>query len=212
MHDACPLCFAAPLDPYHELAGRRYRHCRACDVVVLDRDQLPTPHEEQAEYALHENDPADPAYRRHLAQLTVPLTEGMATGAEGLDFGCGPGPAISAMLGERGFAVRGYDPIFRPDRAALERRYDFIACTETAEHFHWPGREFDALARLLRPRGRLGLMTQLRTARVDFPAWHYIRERSHVTFYSPETMRWIARRHAWTCRIIGERVVIFARG
>jgi 2-polyprenyl-3-methyl-5-hydroxy-6-metoxy-1,4-benzoquinol methylase len=181
-------------------------------VVVLDRDQLPTPREERAEYALHENDPADPDYRRHLAQLTVPLTEGMAPGAEGLDFGCGPGPAISAMLGERGFPVRDYDPIFRPDRAALERRYDFVACTEAAEHFHLPAREFDAFARLLRPRGRLGLMTQLRTARIDFPAWWYVRERSHVTFYSPDTMRWIARRYEWACRIIGDRVVIFARG
>ena len=211
MHASCPLCFAAPLVHYHEAAGRRYRHCRTCDVVALDRDQLPNRCEERADYALHENDPADPRYRRHLAQLTVPLTEGLAAGAVGLDFGCGPGPTISVMLGELGFSVRDYDPIFRPDRAALEERYDFIACTEAAEHFHRPARAFDLLAGMLRPAGRLGLMTQLRTGRIDFPAWRYLRERSHVTFYSPTTMHWIAARYEWTCRIIGERIVIFAR-
>lgn len=211
MHASCPLCFTAPLDLYHEVAGRRYRKCRVCDVVVLDRDQLPTRREEHAEYTLHENDPSDPGYRRHLAQLTPPLTEGLAPGADGLDFGCGPGPTISVMLGKRGFSVRDYDPIFRPDQSALEQRYDFIACTEAAEHFHWPAREFDLLARLLRPAGRLGLMTQLRTERIDFPAWWYIRERSHVTFYSPRTVQWIATQYEWTCRIVGERVVIFTR-
>jgi len=135
----------------------------------------------------------------------------LALGAEGLDFGCGPGPAISVMLGERGYSVRDYDPIFRPDAAALARRYDFIACTEAAEHFHRPAREFDVMARLLRSGGRLGLMTQLRTAQVNFPAWRYLRERSHVTFYSPRTMAWIGGQYGMDCRILGKRVVIFAR-
>jgi len=57
MNRACLLCLSAPLDLYHEVAGRRYRICRACDVVVLGRDQLPTRREEEAEYALHRNDP-----------------------------------------------------------------------------------------------------------------------------------------------------------
>jgi hypothetical protein len=43
------------------------------------------------------------------------------------------------MLAEAGHAMALYDPFFRPDPAALERDYDFITCTETAEHFHHPG-------------------------------------------------------------------------
>lgn len=212
MTATCPLCLAAGLEEFAEIAPRRYLHCRACDVVVLDPGQLPPPAEERAEYALHRNHPGDPHYRRHLAQLTDPLTAGLPPGAEGLDFGCGPGPAVSAMLTERGFRMADYDPYFRPDRAVLAASYDFIACTEAAEHFHRPAREFALLARLLRPGGRLGVMTRLRTGAVDFGQWWYTRERSHVTFYSPGTMRWIAARHGWSCRLLGDRGAIFGGG
>ena len=52
-----------------------------------------------------------------------------------------------------------YDPLFAPDRGVLQATYDFVTCTETAEHFHDPALEFARLDALLRPGGLLGLMT-----------------------------------------------------
>lgn len=184
--------------------------CRRCALVWLDPAQRPSLDEELTEYRLHNNDPNDPRYRRHLAKLTDPLTQGMFDGAEGLDFGSGPGPAIKPMLEERGFRVTNYDPNFAPDAAAIfERKFDFISCTETAEHFHDPAMEFETFSALIEPGGRIGLMTRLRTDDIDFPNWFYIRENSHVTFYAPDTMQWIAARFRWRVEITLPDVTIF---
>ena len=207
----CPLCHASPLAPFAEVRGRRYVRCGTCAVTVLDPAQLPTPAEERAEYRLHNNDSGDPGYRRFLAQVTEPLLERLPAGAEGLDFGCGPGPAIAAMLGERGIAVRNYDPFFHPDAAALERQYDFVTCTEVAEHFHRPGAAFAQLDGLLRPGGWLGLMTGVLRDDSGFAGWPYIRERSHVTFYRPETLAWIAGRFGWDLEMAGRNVALFRK-
>jgi len=194
----CALCANPHARWFTEVRQRHYHRCARCDLTFLDPRQRPSREEERAEYALHRNDPADPRYRRHLGRLLEPLTAPLPPGAEGLDFGCGPGPAVAAMLRERGLAVANYDPFFHPDPGVLERTYDVVVCTEVAEHFHHPGREFARLARLLRPGGRLGVMTRLLTPEIELAAWYYLRERSHVAFYSPATMAWLAGRFGWT--------------
>ena len=211
-HGRCPLCGTEDaLTPFAEALGRRYLRCAHCRVTILDPAQLPTPEAERAEYGLHHNDPDNPGYRRFLAQMTAPLLERIAPGAEGLDFGCGPGPAIAAMLGERGFPVRNYDPFFHADAGALDRRYDFITCTEVAEHFHNPGAAFERLDGLLRPGGWLGLMTGVLHDDGAFATWSYIRELSHVAFYRPETLAWIAGRFDWTLESVGRTVALFRK-
>ena len=208
MPDLCPLCQEPTAAAFAEVDGRHYHRCRNCDLTFLDPSQRPSAAAERAEYDLHQNEPHDPRYRRHLAKLTEPLLRGVPTGAEGLDFGSGPGPTIAVMLGEQGFRVRNYDPFFAPDRAVLERRYDFITCTETAEHFHEPAREFALFQRLLRPGGPLGIMTVMLTDGIDFQKWWYRGEISHVSFYSPKTFDWLGRHHGWSTTILLPSVVI----
>ncbi len=209
---ACPLCTADAVRAYVSAGGRDYLICEHCALVWLEPAQRPDRDEERAEYLLHENDPSDAGYRRHLAKLTGRMLPHLSPGERGLDFGCGPGPAISVMLGEEGLNVANYDPFFADDRAALLRRYDFVCSTEVVEHFHNPRTSFDQLARLVKPGGVLGLMTRLRTTDIDFAEWFYIRERSHVAFYAPETMQWIARQYGWMLDIHLPDVVIFRDG
>src|SRR5690606_16571280 len=109
-----------------------------------------------------------------------------------LDYGSGPGPALADMLGARGFHVNLYDPFFAPDADALDRRYDFITCTETVEHFFHPADEFERLDGMLRPGGWLGIMTEVYREHVPFAQWRYARDPTHACFYRPETMAWIA--------------------
>ncbi len=204
----CPLCAAPDAKPFATAFARRYFRCPACELTFLDRTLLPSAEEERRECLLHENDPADPGYRRHLAHLLDPLTARLPPGSQGLDYGCGPGPAISTILAERGFRVADWDPLFRPDPAPLARRYDFVTCTEVAEHFHHPAEEFRRLAGLLRPGGVLGLMTSLLLDGIDFPRWGYMRERGHVCFYRPATIDWIAREHGMAAEVIGGNVAV----
>ncbi len=178
-----------------------YWRCQMCEARFLDPGQRPAPAEERAHYRRHENDPRDPRYRAFLSKLTRPLLPKLSPGMRGLDYGCGPGPALAAMLCEAGHDMALFDPLFHPDRRSLERTYDFVTCTEVAEHFHRPADEFDRLDTLLRPGGWLGVMTCFQTDDARFAAWHYRRDPTHVVFYREATFRLIASSRGWTCEI-----------
>jgi len=199
--DSCPVCRAPGPRPFQRVRGAAYWHCPSCRARFLDPRQRPSRSEEHAAYRLHENDADDPGYRRFLSKLVLPLLERLPAGASGLDYGSGPNSALAAMLGEAGHGIALYDPLFRPDRSVLDRRYDFVTCTETAEHFHHPADEFDRLGDLLRPGGLLAVMTCFQTDDARFADWHYRRDPTHVVFYREATLRRIAEQRGWTCDI-----------
>jgi len=128
--------------------------------------------------------------------------------AQGLDYGCGPGPALAMMLREAGHPMQAWDPFFAPDPDALVRRYDFVTCTEVVEHFHSPAAEFARLDALLRPGGWLGITTCLQTEDARFAAWHYRRDPTHVVFYRAVTFEVIAARFGWRCELPEKDVVL----
>lgn len=195
---ACPLCNTPDCTRFAEVEGRRYHRCPDCALTFLDSRQLPGSDDERAIYDLHENAPDDPAYRAFLSRLTVHLLPRLRPGARGLDYGCGPGPALARLCEEQGFSMRIYDPFFSPGTAALDECYDFVTCTEAVEHFHRPGIEFARLAALLKPGGYLGIMTSWLADDAKFHRWHYRRDPTHVCFYKPETFAAIAERHGWS--------------
>lgn len=197
----CIVCGAGPVGLFATIDGLRYHRCTLCQATFLDPGQRLCRADEHRRYRLHENDPADPGYRRFLARLGTPLVERLQPGSSGLDYGCGPEPVLAGMLAEAGHRVRVYDPLFFPDRAPLADSYDFITCTEVLEHCHRPAREFARFDRLLRPGGWLGLMTCFQTEDHRFAHWHYRRDRTHVVFYRAATLRHLARSLGWRCEI-----------
>ncbi len=174
-------------------------------------EDRPTAAQERARYDTHENDPADSGYRAFLARLANPLVERLPPGARGLDYGSGPGPTLSVMLQERGFPTTIYDPFYAPETAVLRERYDFITCSETAEHFFRPSREFQRFDRILRSGGWLGLMTERLDEGVALEEWHYARDPTHVCFYRRRTIEWIAREYGWSPEFPHRNVVLFQK-
>lgn len=207
----CPLCGDTAAEPFVRWRDRDYLRCRHCQLIWLTPEQRPSAAAEREHYTTHENDQRDQGYRRFLARLTEHLIPQLSANASGLDYGCGPGPALAAMLREAGFTMQVWDPLFAPDPTPLQQQYDFITCTETAEHFHHPKTEFERLNTLLRPGGLLGLMTSFPPPAEDFPGWHYVRDPTHVCFYSPETLKWIAERYGWEMQIPVKNVAIFRK-
>jgi SAM-dependent methyltransferase len=204
----CPVCLS-PLARHFECIDEKvYWRCRNCRATFVDARHLPEQAVELSHYRLHHNDPDDPAYLRFLGRLAGPLLERLGPGSDGLDYGCGPGPALARTLTEAGHRVKLYDPFFRPDISALRRSYDFITCTEVAEHFHRPAAEFEAFNRLLRPGGWLGVMTCFQTDDERFKDWHYRRDPTHVVFYREETIRHLAAHFAWDCEIPAPNVTL----
>lgn len=189
---ACPLCRCTETRLLLSETARSYFRCPDCACAFMDPSHRLPRSREHAYYRLHRNDPADERYRSFVAPLAEALTARLVPGDSGLDFGSGDGSALAAMLRERGCLVREYDPLFRPDPAALRGPYRFIACCEVAEHLHQPMSVFRELAGRLAPGGWLGVMTALLDGRVDFRRWHYRRDPTHVVFYSLDSFRWLA--------------------
>jgi cyclopropane fatty-acyl-phospholipid synthase-like methyltransferase len=164
---------------------------------------------EQARYDQHQNDPDDPGYRRFLAKLADPLLARIAPGATGLDFGSGPGPTLGPMLREAGMRVFLYDIFYAPDPAVWTRRYDFITASEVIEHLAHPRTELDRLFSALVPGGTLAVMTRWVEARDPFVRSRYIRDPTHLCFYSPTTCRWIARHWGVALELPAPDVALF---
>lgn len=189
---ACPLCDDEGKPLFKTEEGREYVTCSRCGLVWMTPEGRLSLDDEKAHYDTHENSPEDLRYRRFLDQLWQPLKSRLNPNASGLDYGSGPGPTLHLMAREDGFDCEPFDPFFAPDWHRLEQPYDFITCSETAEHFHRPREQFKQLHTMLNPGGWLGLMTQRLSGIDEFPSWFYHRDPTHVCFYQDGTFKWIA--------------------
>lgn len=204
----CPLCAGREIVQFHEDRRRPYLRCGDCALVFVPPAYHLSREAERAEYDLHQNRVEDEGYRKFLSRLALPLATRLAPGARGLDFGCGPAPALACLLGEAGYSVALYDSFYRPDPDVLRGPYDFICATEVVEHLHRPGAELARLWALLEPGGWLGLMTKLVRDQAAFASWHYKNDPTHVCFFSAQTWQWWARQQRTPLEIVGADVIL----
>ena len=188
---------------------RDFFHCGNCDMVFVPRNFHLTIDAQLERYLSHNNDPSDPEYRKFLARLSDAILPSLKEGAQGLDFGAGPGPALAIMLREKNMIVDIWDPLFFSDKSVLNHIYDFITCTETAEHFSDPAKEFTLINSMLQPTGTLGVMTGMIESWDDFPDWYYHRDPTHICFYSKQTMVWISEYFSWKLKFPVPNVTLF---
>lgn len=207
----CRTCKHGKAILFQSIGNQDYWHCTTCTSIFMDESCLPTREAEFETYRLHQNNPHDSAYRKFLSKLAGPLIKELQPAQEGLDYGCGPGPALAYMFREAGHRVRLYDPFFHNDRSMLNFTYDFIICSETVEHFHHPFHEFQRFNRLLKPGGWLAIMTSFLTPQVEFTNWHYRRDPTHVVFFREETFQFLAAQFDWKCKVPQTNVVLMQK-
>ena len=207
----CNLCRSDAASCFDTIDNKTYWSCDICGCKYLDKSHFVDAQEEEKRYLEHNNDVNDAEYRAFLSKLSNPLKEKISLGAHGLDFGCGTGPALADILIKEGFKVSLYDPFFYPDEGVLSKQYDFITCTETAEHFHDPYKEFNTINNLLKPGGWLGVMTSLLTSDEEIKNWYYRRDPTHVTYYCEKTFQVIASQRNWKCEIQSKDIVLLQK-
>jgi len=189
--ETCPLC--AAVDSYRVACdGGPYYRCRSCDMVFLHRGCLLPAVREKAEYDLHRNEVHDAGYRRFLSRTFAQVQSHCMPPARGLDFGCGPGPALVMMAREAGYRMDAFDPFYANQTTVFGREYDFITATEVAEHLAHPRFELERLWSLLRPGGILVIQTQRVLDDVRFRDWRYRRDPTHVSFFAERSFCWLA--------------------
>jgi len=207
----CPLCSSNQTQFYFEDKHRCYFQCSRCELVFVPQEQRLDAVSEKAHYDHHENDPYDPGYRGFLSRLAVPLLERIAADAKGLDFGCGPGPALAHMLREAGHEVALYDIYYQPDPDVLEQTYDFLTATEVIEHLFEPKKIWSQWLNLVKPGGWIGIMTKQVVDLEAFARWHYKYDPTHVSFFSRATFRYLAERDQLELEFIGNDVILLRK-
>jgi len=207
----CPLCASDTVTFYHKDRFREYMCCSNCRLIFVPSSYHLSKEEEKAEYDLHENLPSDSGYRRFLGRLFEPVAARLSLGSSGLDFGCGPGPALSHMFEEAGYDMSLYDKFYYPDRSVLQKTYDFITSTEVLEHISDPSEVLPRLWALLKPGSVLGIMTKLVRSPEAFASWHYKNDKTHICFYSKETFKWLASTLEAQTEFIGSDVIILTK-
>ena len=207
----CLVCGAQSIKLILEEDSKVYWRCEQCFFISLDQKFRLSPSEEKDRYEQHNNDIHDENYRLFLSKLFKPLKDKLKNEAKGLDFGCGPGPALAEMLKEEGYGVDLYDPFFFDNERVLTKAYDFITCTETIEHFFDPIKEFKKINKMLVKGGLLGVMTAFLSDEKDFGQWYYRKDPTHVAFYKPKTFEVIASMMNWTYEIPERDVVLFKK-
>ena len=207
----CIVCKNQEAVDFKNIKQKRYWKCSYCEAIFLDKEFYLSSNDEYKHYLTHNNDVNDPRYKKFLSNLMLPLIERIKLNSIGLDYGCGPGPALSLMLREKGYQMFNYDPFFHPKKSNLLKKYDFISCSETVEHFHNPFDEFTRFNKLLNYGGIIGIMTNFHSKENIFENWYYIKDPTHVVFYSKNTFLIIAKMFKWDCEFLNNNLVFFKK-
>lgn len=167
-------------------------HCRNCDLIFKDPQSYLNWDDQRDRYDLHENNIENPGYVEFFEQLMKPLRPFLKSSQSALDWGSGPGesPVLAQLLGREGLKVDIYDPIYQP--VVPSGHYDVITSTEVVEHFQNPRGSFREILSHMRPGGVFAGLTQFHSGPGMFSNWWYVKDPTHVVFYSERTLQWVA--------------------
>ena len=188
----CPLCDSTDLIVYHEDSKRFYKQCEHCELVFVPSPFWLRLEQEKQVYDLHENHVHDHGYQKFLSRLAKPLLKNLKPHSKGLDFGCGPGPALQFMLEQGGHEVCLYDLHYYPCNKVLDMQYDFVCATEVVEHLKSPRETFLQIKRCLKPNAIFAIMTQLVINAERFAKWRYIQDPTHLCFFNVRSLSYAA--------------------
>lgn len=195
--NSCVLCGTGGMKRIHHPKIADYNYCSNCELISKDEDHIVSKEDELNIYNNHNNSIEDPRYveyfYRFLNSSVFPYVSG---GKEGLDFGSGPSPVLAKILkGNHEYDMDIYDLFYSPKKVYKGKKYDLVTSTEVAEHLKNPLEYFELFASLLKDDGILAVMTLFHeNDKSAFLDWHYIRDWSHISFYTPRTMEYIAKK------------------
>jgi hypothetical protein len=203
----CPLCSGSS-SHYYKHKERDFFQCHNCSSVFLHPKNYLTTEAEQEHYTHHNNDPEDTGYQNFVRPVTDKILQNFGPEHKGLDFGSGTGSPIVKLLKDEGYNISQYDLYFHNNPEILLQQYDYIAASEVAEHFKEPYKEFKLLRNLLKPNGKLYVMTELWKNDQDFSSWYYKNDHTHVFLYHPDAFEWVKQEFGFKNVQIDKRVVM----
>jgi hypothetical protein len=193
----CIICKRQTFSYDHPKFDMTFHECPSCKVIFKDIKNHIGRAEEFAVYENHQNSTDNQGYVDYLTHFieTAIVPYQHQNGLKALDYGSGPGPVLAEILkNQYGYQTDTYDPFYAPKQTFINHTYDLITCTEVIEHVKAPIDIFKIFKNHLSQNGILAIMTLFHPQdRNQFFDWFYIRDPSHIIFYTPDTIKIICK-------------------
>ena len=210
MNHSCPLC-SSKTALFYKSEKHAFGICENCKLLSRPESNLLNTQAEKARYDNHENTEHSEGYKKFVSPIVQEVLANFNKDSHGLDFGSGPLSVIVAMLNEQDFNCDSYDLFYKNEPSLLEKKYDYITSCEVIEHFRNPKKEFEMLKNILNPNGKLICKTAPYDSSIDFGAWYYKNDPTHISIFQNKTFEWIAKNIGFSSVTIKERVIIFSK-
>jgi len=191
---SCIICGKNTNHFFHPKTHVLFHQCPHCEAIFKDPKHYPTEVLERKTYDDHNNSVDDIKYVNYLNNFIDSAVLPFKKEGKLLDFGSGPVPVLSTLFKKLGtFEVDIYDVHYANDLKFMHERYDVITSTEVIEHLKDPLETFKMLKDHLKPDGILSIMTLFSPKdHKQFLDWFYIRDVTHLVFFTPKTIKVIA--------------------
>jgi hypothetical protein len=188
----CTLCLKADCPQYCSDAFRHYYQCRDCGLIFVPPAEYVSLIDEKKRYSLHDNTFDNLDYRTYLAEYSREIRRIPINQPSCLDFGSGQHRVLEKILREQGIDCSSYDPLYEIGLEVQAKTYDVIFCCEVLEHLRDLSNGLALMRKLIRRSGYLILRTQLLTPEIAFEKWWYKEDKTHINFFSAQTIQKIA--------------------
>lgn len=176
-------------------------HCQCCDLIFKDPQFFLNLSEQKSRYDNHHNSIEDQGYVNTFMPVLQAVTDLFADVNQKeqlrfLDWGSGPEPVLAQLFKQRFLLdIEIYDPVYAVTELG-PKKYDLITCTEVVEHMTDPLRDFKKIDEHLKSGAYFIGLTNF-YPRQDFRKWWYVRDLTHVIFFSEKTFNYLASCFLW---------------
>lgn len=170
----CEFCQTSLENKY--LFKEEYCYCPKCRHLI--KLKMASIEEQKIRYDAHI---CDVNYHKYMANVYNAIKP-FIVGKSILDYGCGKVKALEKMLKIDKYDAYSYDLFYYPK--LVKKLYDTIILIEVIEHIEDTNYIFNQLISLLNSGGRIIIMTNFLPN--NFENWWYLRDITHVNFYSLE--------------------------
>ncbi len=185
----CRLCQSESCSPFCSDKSRSYIRCNDCQLIFVPPEAFITADEEKKRYALHDNTPDNIEYVHYLKNVAEELHRIPLTSPKVLDYGSGPEKVLTDILLKKGVDCTAFDPLYDIVFEIENNIFDIVILCEVVEHMRDIRKEAALIKTILKPQGYVMIRTELFREGVDFVNWWYLRDPTHINFFSKASMQ-----------------------
>lgn len=192
----CKLCKHKHLITYkHPKFDMTFHECLDCQVIYKDSCNYVSEEKEKMIYDQHQNSMENIGYVNYLKNFLDAAVFPFIQGGHVLDFGSGPTPVLAQILNtHEAFDCDIYDYYYAKQEEVFQKKYDLITSIEVFEHLENPLVVLNKFYEILNEHGIVSIMTLFHPKNKQaFFEWFYIRDPSHITFYTTKTFENMAK-------------------